>query len=205
MYRHGYEQVFEQAKYALMDCKFKIEFEDRIAGKIDAAAGVSMASWGESIKVFVGVTAGGTQVTVTSSPYMMDWGKSKKNVANVLNALDGRMRSIPVQPTMATAGTGHLPPVASSTPPKPDTTVAVGLALLNAFVAFLLGFFYIGLWFILGVFVFGIAVILFFGSILILTGNYKAGAIMCIIGGAVTIPIGITGIIAGQKAWSYGK
>jgi hypothetical protein len=76
IYSHRYEQVFDQAKNALLDCNFKIEAADQGAGKIDAAASMSMSSWGESIKVFVKTTSTGIEVTITSKPYTMDWGKS---------------------------------------------------------------------------------------------------------------------------------
>lgn len=207
IYNYEFEHVFEQAKNALLDCNFKVESADQRAGKIDAAASMSMRSWGESLKVFVRATQTGIEVIITSNPYIMDWGKSKKNVQNFLNAMDARMKNvpivtsvIPVKPEMV-----RLPQVASSTPPKPDMGFTVGLALLNAIVAFLLGFYYLGLLAELGLFVFGISGMLFLGAVLIGSGSYKAGAVLCGIGGAITIPIGMTGLIAAQKAWSYSK
>jgi hypothetical protein len=207
IYSHRYEAVFEQAKNALLDCNFKIKAADQRAGKIDAAAGMSMSSWGESIKVFVGKAETGIQVMITSRPHTVDWGKSKKNVQNFLNAMDERMRNVPIEPSVVevTAEIVQLPPVASSTPPKPDPIISVILALFNAMVALLLGFFYLDLMPELGFFVIGISGMLFLGAVLIVSGSFKTGAILCCIGGAVTFPIGITGIIAAQKAWSYSK
>jgi hypothetical protein len=207
IYSHGFEQVFEEAKIALFDCNFKIEAADQRSGKIDAAASMSMSSWGESIKVFVKTTATGIEVTITSKPYTMDWGKSKKNVQNFLNAMDARMRNIPMESSVVVVKPEivQLPQVASSIPPKPDTEFAVGLAALNAVIALLLGIVYLDLIVELGFCVLGISGMLFLGAILIGSGSYKAGAILCGIGGAITIPIGITGIIAAKKAWSYAK
>jgi hypothetical protein len=121
--------------------------------------------------------------------------------------MDARMRNIPIESSVVvvTPEKVQFPKVASSIPPKPDTEFAVGLAALNAVVALLLGFVYLDLMAELGLCVHGISGMLFLGAILIGSGNYKAGAILCGIGGAITIPIGITGIIAAKKVWSYAK
>lgn len=48
-------------------------------------------------------------------------------------------------------------------------------------------------------------ILVIIGVALILSESYKAGAILCAVGGAATIPIGILGVFAAKFAWSYQK
>ncbi|MDI6916963.1 MAG: hypothetical protein QMC80_04110 [Thermoplasmatales archaeon] len=48
-------------------------------------------------------------------------------------------------------------------------------------------------------------VLILVGVVLIGVKQYKAGAVLCGIGGAITVPIGLLGIFAGVMAWNYEK
>jgi len=90
-------------------------------------------------------------------------------------------------------------------PPKPNPDLAVGLAALNGIIAFGLAFVYMELLVALGLFLLIIAVLLLVGAGLIGAKQYKGGAVLCYIGGAITIPLGMMGIYAGGIAWNCGK
>jgi len=90
-------------------------------------------------------------------------------------------------------------------PSEPSPTIPVILAGINAFVTLLASFYCIVVWDIFGYFVLTIAIILFLGTALIAIKIYKAGAILCVIGGIVTIPLGTLGIFAASIAWSHSK
>ena len=80
------------------------------------------------------------------------------------------------------------------------------LAGANGFIAFVVAFVYMDiLSYLLGYCMLTVAALLFTGAALIATKNYKSGAVLVGIGGVLTIPIGILGIIAASKAWGYSK
>jgi hypothetical protein len=210
MYRQSFEQIFTEVQNALIACKFKVKAANPQTGQIAASAGMSMASYGESIEVYIARAQGGVQVTIKSTPYTMDWGKSKKNVQNFFAALDHRVSRMPVttQDTISpqTYQARTYPSTVVALPKiEADPSIPVALAVLNGIVTFALAFFYMPLWDILGYFVLIIAVMLFMGAALIASRNFKTGAILVGIGGGITIPLGILGIIAASRAWSYSK
>lgn len=211
IYSDTYERVFTEAQNALIDCKFKIEASDVNRGKIMASAGMSLTSWGETLAVTVGTTQYGVQVTMFSKPYILDWGKSKENVRNFFLALERRL-AVPTRYPPIAPGTAQAWRTASyvgHAPPEPSPVVPTVLALLNGVVPLLFVPYFIGLDLGIGYafagFMLLVAFILFIGSTLIFAKKYKAGAVFCALGGAITIPIGMLGIFAALKAWESSK
>jgi parallel beta-helix repeat protein len=95
--------------------------------------------------------------------------------------------------------TSTTPP--TSTSPQKKNQSAFIMVLLNTMVAFLLLFYTYSLWFVIGYLLVSITVILLLGTILLGMGKNKIGAVFCLIGGILTIPIGLLGVYAAQKAW----
>jgi len=218
-YPYNYNTVFMAAHQALLDCGFSVT--GTAAGGIIASAGMSLMSWGEHLNVNVTATAGGVVVDMESSPvFLTDWGRSSDNVQSFFMALDRRLFAgapaygapsygVPEysQPAYGQPTYGYQPAPGLYMPPQaePSTTTPVVLAVINGVVALLLGVTYMAILVEVGICIFIVALILFMGAGLISARNYKAGAVLCFIGGIVTIPLGILGIIAGSKAWEYSK
>lgn len=222
VYSGNYEQIFNNALSALQECGFKIKASDIRGAQIMASASMSLFSYGERIEINFYTLPEGVQVHMRSTPYTMDWGKSKDNVGYFFAKLDY------LQPQELSSGyqedpnlsqwrgdgtqqswPEYRPPTlnesyqAYQTEPSP-TTPAI-LAFVNGFVAFIASFVIMDLRYVFGIFLIFVALILVLGGILIAAKNYKAGAVLCAIGGVSTIPIGILGIVAASKAWGYSK
>lgn len=91
-------------------------------------------------------------------------------------------------------------------------TKALIAASINGVFAFLPGIIFIHDFVVLGEFGWGLGIVLlllpvllFAGGALIKTGSHKPGAILCIIGGVLTIPIGGLGIYAAIKGFNLSK
>lgn len=222
VYPGNYEQIFSNAHSALQECGFNIKASDLKSAQIMASASMSLGSYGERIEVNFYTIPEGVQVQMRSTPYTMDWGKSKKNVANFFAVLDrhqsqerssgyqqdpnlSRWRADDSQPVRPEEQSYQSYTEYQTHQTEPSPTTPAVLAFVNGLIAFLLAFFYMGLWYVLGYFLIVIAILLFMGGLLIAAKNYKAGAVLCAIGGVITIPIGMLGIIAASKAWGYSK
>lgn len=205
VYKEKYELLFIESQNALIDNGFTIKAVDFHGGQIMASASMSWKSWGEILVVTLDSTLHGTNITMVSKPYISDWGKSKKNVENFFNAFEKRL-AYQAQYRQASPdfiSSQHITsPLPYSTEPSP--TLPAILALVNGIISLLYVPYFLGLDPEIGgyfaMFMFLIAMILFTGSALVFAKKYKAGAIFCIIGGAITIPIGMLGIFAGIKA-----
>ena len=89
------EKVFEAMCSSIPTIKgMKIEYADRLQGRIMVKAGVSLFSWGENIPIqLIEVSESKTRVQITSSPKTgimfggaFDMGKNRKNIENILLA-----------------------------------------------------------------------------------------------------------------------
>jgi hypothetical protein len=205
-----YVDVFNEVQYAMQACGFRIEMADFNSGYLKATTGISMTSYGETIEVNLGQVAGGTQVLVSSRPshYFTDMGKSKANVRKLFGYMDSRIGGFitggPGSP-VTDAGYRGGGPQFSVTMSEPSRTGAVVLITINAIITMLLAVYYFTLLPFLGVFMLIPVILLFFGLILVSMDHCKAGAVCAIIGGVITVPLGILGIIGGSKAWERGK
>ncbi len=209
-YNLSYTDVFNEVQYALAACDFEIGTVDFNNGYLKARTGMSMTSYGETIEVNLGQANGGVQVLFSSRPshYFTDMGKSSGNVRKFFGALDSRIGGFIVGGYGApAAGTGYGGggPQFSVMMDEPSRTGAVILITVNAIIAVLLAVYYLMLWPAFGVFMLLPVVMLFFGLVLISMDHCKAGAVCAIIGGVITIPLGILGLIGGSKAWQRGK
>jgi parallel beta-helix repeat protein len=92
-------------------------------------------------------------------------------------------------------------PSPTSKGPQKKNQSAFILALLNTAFAFSLALFYFDLWIYLGYLMMSITAILLIGTVLLGFGKNKVGAVFCLIGGILTIPMGLLGVYAAQKAW----
>lgn len=88
--------------------------------KVILSSGASMKSWGETVTIesfYLDETH--TRIKITSVPVMpttlVDWGKGKKNINNVLSALQK------VLPPMQSTPSSFYAPPTPSTPPLPST------------------------------------------------------------------------------------
>ena len=91
--------------------------------KVILSSGTSMKSWGETVTIMCSyLDETHTRITITSVPVMpttlVDWGKGKKNINNVLAALQNVLPPMPSTPSNFS-----VPPVPSNpmTPPTPPT------------------------------------------------------------------------------------
>jgi len=95
-YPQPVETVFREAQGALRDAKFKIESVDANASFIKAAAGVSLLSWGEGLKITVSKAHKGTSVCVAAEgrgpSYLTGgMGKAGKDIKKFFEALERRL------------------------------------------------------------------------------------------------------------------
>jgi hypothetical protein len=215
LYPGNYDQIFDNALRALQICGFNIKAADKRSAQISASASWSFMSYGERLEVNFYTMHNGIQVQMKSTPYTWDWGKSKSNVGNFFATLDQYHRD-----SSFSDGYGSDSYSQGSWPEyqprqkvgldqyfasEPSPTTPAILAVANGFVAIIAALFYMQLSFLFGSCVLIFAFLLFIGAALIATKNYKSGAVLCAIGGAITIPIGILGLIAASKAWGYSK
>jgi hypothetical protein len=112
-HHHGsYPATFDATCRALVGLGMTISFADPATGTIEAASSMSLASWGENLKLQVGaVDASTTAVTVTSSLKfgLVDWGKNRKNIGRIHEAIVAALGTAPgAQPV---GGAPAAPPV----------------------------------------------------------------------------------------------
>ncbi len=93
---------------------------------------------------------------------------------------------------------------------EPKPFVPAAMAALNGIIAVGVGWYYLSVLDMFGFFFFELFVIimcsvLFLGAGLIAARSYKIGAIFCVIGGLLTFPLGLIGLVAAEKAWAYSK
>ena len=95
-----YQQTFDAVVQTLPLSKFTVNAADPANGTIQASSGLSMGSWGETISLRVGaVDAATTTVTVESgAKFGMTYGKNKRNVAKILDALSAALPTTPSAP-----------------------------------------------------------------------------------------------------------
>ena len=92
--------------------------------------------------------------------------------------------------------------------PKP--LIPASMAALNGIIAVGVGWYYLTVLDMFGVLFFELLVVimcssLFIGAGLIVTRRFKMGMVFCIIGGILSAPLGIIGLMAAEKAWNYSK
>ena len=83
--------------------------------------------------------------------------------------------------------------------------IAIILGTLNVVAFGLVAMFLMTLDVLVGLIFLIFPVLILVGVVLIGAKQYKAGAVLCGIGGAITVPIGLLGIFAGVMAWNYEK
>jgi hypothetical protein len=212
-YRERYERVFVEAQAALSDCRIKIGETNSAAGRISGATGVTPLSWGERFRVLVGTSPYGTYVSATSEAKVDDIGKGGENLRRFFEALDRRLPGVrvwamsPAQGELSYAAPRSGAPAQNYTPignPTPPGTMgAMAAATVNGLLALFAGFSTLGMPDIgveLGACMTTAALLLIIGAACIGAKSYKAGAVLCIIGGIITIPIGMLGAWAASKA-----
>ena len=86
---HPKPQTFDALLRALPSIGMKIKEADPATGHIDASTGISLASWGEKIRVDVTDGANGSLVNVSSGnkAQLISWGKNNKNIDQIEQAL----------------------------------------------------------------------------------------------------------------------
>ena len=210
-YHLDYNSAFNEAQYALAATGATIKIVDYNRGYLKAQTGMSITSYGETIQVTLGDAGGGTWVTVQSEPthYFTDMGRSKKHVRTFIMAMDSRVAAYGapgVQTNVPQAGYAARPaPHYAIAMSEPSGGLAIGLTMANGGVALVLALMYMSVWVGLGVFMLIIALVLFAGVGSMAAGAWRLGGVLAIIGGAVTIPLGILGIIGGLRAKEKGK
>ena len=217
-YRERYERVFVEAQGALSDCRMRTDAADSSSGSISATTGISALSWGERVNVAVGATPQGTYVSANSTAKVNDAGKGDENLRRFFEALDRRLPGARIggaapnlgQPPYGfqqygAAYRNYTPLGQQSTP---GMTGAVAAAALNGILALFAGFSATGMpgiGIMLGACMTTAAMSLILGAALIGARSYKAGAVLCFIGGLITIPMGMLGAWAGSKAMATAR
>ena len=88
-------KVWDALPTALSAAKMKVNLTDTAAGTVKASTHMSLRSWGENVEVRVSdAGADSTKVTVRSRLKfgLAGWGRHKKNVKRVFEALDRALR-----------------------------------------------------------------------------------------------------------------
>ena len=210
-YNLDYTDVFNEAQYALASTGATINIVDFNNGYLRAETGISITSYGETLEVTIRQVQGGTWVTIQSKPthYFTDMGRSKKHVRTFILTMDNRVGaySAPRAPVNMPQAGYYAPPVPqyALAMSEPSGALAIGLTLANSIIAIMLAFLYIATLFILGAFMLGIAILMIAGVGLMAGGAWRLGGVLAMIGGVMTIPLGILGIIGGYRAWEKGK
>jgi len=85
--------VFRELLNVLTFLGFKIKESSESTGLIEAAKGMSFRSWGETLRLSVISSNGGSQVNIESGVkyQVVDYGKNKENVQKILAELDNRL------------------------------------------------------------------------------------------------------------------
>jgi hypothetical protein len=168
----------------------------------------------------------------SSAVGITDWGKSKDNIGKIFWALDnqfaysshaaygGAPRTEPPPLKVRSGATASADPTYDPTAASPghvdgygepsgnayvDTSPLVWpvvLIVVNAVITFILAIINYNLFLPIGYIVAVFGIILIVAAALIAVGAYGAGAVLALIGGFATIPLGILSVIAGFKALS---
>jgi hypothetical protein len=108
VYPRGWQEVFQAAVNVLPTVKkMTLKNVDPASGRIIISSGISLASWGEEILVQVWEPAPGQAAVRVSSQVkaqLVDWGKNRKNVAAVFDALSRALGVEPQAPGEQTQG-----------------------------------------------------------------------------------------------------
>lgn len=87
-------EVFDAMIQALGESKMKVKSSDAASGHIEAVTGVSLASWGEKIRIDL-AEAGPDKTTATISSgnraQLVSWGKNKRNLDKIVAATNARL------------------------------------------------------------------------------------------------------------------
>jgi hypothetical protein len=101
VFQRNWLDVFQAAQHVLPTVKkMKVKSADQSTGRIVASSGMSMASWGEEVIIDVWEHSpgwAGVRVTSQLKAQLVDWGKNKKNLAKVFDALSAALGT-PAQP-----------------------------------------------------------------------------------------------------------
>ncbi len=118
VYQRNWNEVFQATTTAIPTVKkMKVKTADPNTGRIIAGSGMSMASWGEEVIIDVWEHApgwAGVRVTSQLKAQLVDWGKNKKNIAKIFDAITG---AVGVQPQPLPQQ--HQQPPAQQQPPTP--------------------------------------------------------------------------------------
>ena len=102
VYPRNWFEVFQTTVNVLPTIKkMKVKSADQNTGRIVAGSGMSMASWGEELIIEVWEPSpgqAGVRVTSRLKAQLVDWGKNKKNIAAVFNAISGALGVEPQAP-----------------------------------------------------------------------------------------------------------
>ena len=80
-------EVFEAMVRALPEARMKLKSSDAATHHIEATTGMSLASWGENIRIDLSEAAPGrTRATISSAnkAQLVSWGKNKKNLDKIV-------------------------------------------------------------------------------------------------------------------------
>lgn len=82
---------------------------DELNGQVTVSSGISMASWGEDITIHLNkLSATRTQMLIQSGAKvgttLIDMGKNKKNVDNIINAVSAILQKLPVEDVTTSYG-----------------------------------------------------------------------------------------------------
>ncbi|MDQ4004871.1 MAG: hypothetical protein M3135_01025 [Actinomycetota bacterium] len=101
VYQRNWYEEFQATTNAVPSVKkMKVKTADPNTGRIIAGSGMSMASWGEEVIIDVWEHApgwAGVRVTSQLKAQLVDWGKNKKNIAKIFDAITGAV-GVPPQP-----------------------------------------------------------------------------------------------------------
>ena len=99
VYQRNWYEVFQAVTNAIPNMrKMKLKSTDPSTGQIIASTGMSMASWGEDVVINVWEHApgwAGVKVGSHLKAQLVDWGRNKKNVAAIFDAITA---AVGVQP-----------------------------------------------------------------------------------------------------------
>ena len=93
VYQRSWSDVYQAALDAIPTLKrTKVKSADAATGRIVASTGVSMTSWGEDVTIEVWEHApgwAGIRITSGVKAQLVDWGRNKKNIGAVFDAISG--------------------------------------------------------------------------------------------------------------------
>ncbi|HEY7874640.1 MAG TPA: hypothetical protein VIG64_05915 [Actinomycetota bacterium] len=87
-------EVFDAILRALPECNMKLKASDAATGHIEAVTSMSMASWGEKIKIdLADAGEGATEARITSGnrAQLITWGRNKKNLEKIVERTNAQL------------------------------------------------------------------------------------------------------------------